>query len=69
MYPLNLRFIKNYLQSVPNLQVAGRGSMYKYNNMDHSILAGVMAARNTMGAHENVWSVNTEEEYHEESKS
>jgi protoporphyrinogen oxidase len=69
MYPLNLRFIRNYLQNVPNLQVAGRASMYKYNNMDHSILAGVMAARNTMGSHEDVWSVNTEEEYHEESKS
>ncbi len=69
MYPLNLRFIRSYLQNVPNLQVAGRASMYKYNNMDHSILTGVLAARNTMGGHEDVWSINTEEEYHEESKS
>jgi len=57
------------LQNVPNLQVAGRASMYKYNNMDHSILTGVLAARNTMGGQEDVWSINTEEEYHEESKS
>lgn len=57
------------LEKIDNLQVAGRGGTFRYNNMDHSILAGLYAARNIMGGNFNVWEVNTEEEYHEERRS
>ncbi|MDD5629024.1 MAG: FAD-dependent oxidoreductase, partial [Elusimicrobia bacterium] len=64
-YSLNLRIIRGYLQSLANVQVAGRGGMFKYNNMDHSILTGILAARNLLGGREDVWGINTEDEYHE----
>lgn len=63
--------VKEYLSRFKNLQCIGRYGLFKYNNMDHSILTGLYAAQNII---ENVntydtWSVNTEEEYHEEKKA
>ncbi len=55
------------LEKYSNLQVAGRGGMFRYNNMDHSILAGLSAARNITGRHYNLWAINEEKEYCEES--
>ncbi|HET9530194.1 MAG TPA: hypothetical protein VFQ92_07580, partial [Blastocatellia bacterium] len=40
-----------------------------YNNQDHSMLTAVYAARNIAGEKNDVWSVNTEMEYHEEVRS
>jgi hypothetical protein len=39
-----------------------------YNNQDHSMLTGVFAARNILGANYDLWSVNTDEEYIEEGR-
>jgi hypothetical protein len=39
--------------------------MHRYNNQDHSMLTGLYAARNVMGAHHDLWSINTERSYHE----
>ncbi|MBL7897218.1 MAG: hypothetical protein JNJ99_01700, partial [Crocinitomicaceae bacterium] len=49
--------------------VIGRYGAFKYNNQDHSILMGVMAAENiASGANHNLWSINTDyEEYQEKS--
>lgn len=60
---------KEVIDRFSNLSVAGRGGMFRYNNMDHSILAGLYAARNIMGEDNDLWSVNTEEEYHEQKKT
>lgn len=54
------------LSGISNLQVAGRGGMFRYNNMDHSILSGWLAARKLMGQDCSPWDANTEDEYHEE---
>jgi len=66
-YEKNLNIIKSYLNQFKNFQLVGRYGMYKYNNMDHSILTGLYAAKNIMGGNYNIWDINTEEQYHEES--
>lgn len=58
--------VRRYLESLTNFQTIGRNGLHRYNNQDHSMLTGVYAARNIVGEHNDVWSVNTETEYHEE---
>lgn len=55
--------IRRGLARIPTLQVAGRNGMHRYNNMDHSILTGLLAARNVLGASNDLWSVNAEDVY------
>jgi len=40
--------------------------MHRYNNQDHSMLTAVLAARNILGARNDLWNVNADYEYHEE---
>jgi protoporphyrinogen oxidase len=54
--------------NLPNLQFVGRNGMHKYNNQDHSMMTACFAARNILGESHDLWSVNTDEEYHEEKK-
>lgn len=56
------------IETVSNLQAIGRGGMFRYNNMDHSILSGIFAARNIMGEKSDLWEINEEKEYHEIKK-
>jgi protoporphyrinogen oxidase len=52
----------------PNVHPVGRNGMHRYNNQDHSMLTAMLTAENiATGSHHDVWSVNVEEEYHEES--
>lgn len=67
-YPENMQIVKEYVKQFSNLQPIGRYGMFKYNNMDHSILSGLYAAENVLGAHHDIWSVNADQEYHEEAK-
>ena len=67
-YADSLATIQRYLESFANLQTIGRNGLHRYNNQDHSMLTGVYAARNILGEKYDVWSVNTEQEYHEESR-
>jgi protoporphyrinogen oxidase len=64
-YADHVATVRRYLEQLPGLQVVGRNGQHRYNNQDHSMLAGVYAARNLTGARHDVWSVNTEAEYHE----
>ena len=60
-----------YLDGFGNLYCVGRNGQHRYNNMDHSMLTAMNAARSIIsgtGDRESVWSVNTEKEYHEEAK-
>jgi hypothetical protein len=66
-YKDSLKTIQNYLQGFENLQTIGRNGTHRYNNMDHSMLTGILAASNILGEKRNLWDVNTESEYHEES--
>jgi hypothetical protein len=57
--------IREFLKQIPNLQLAGRNGMHHYNNQDHSMLTGLLAARNMLGANYDLWKVNVDAEYHE----
>ncbi len=67
-YYENLAILRQYLETFSNLQTIGRNGLHRYNNQDHSMLTGIYAARNIVGEKYDVWSVNTEMEYHEESR-
>jgi protoporphyrinogen oxidase len=61
--------IREYLDRYLNLYLVGRNGMHKYNNQDHSMLTAMTAVDNIIAGiedKENVWSINTEMEYHEE---
>lgn len=68
-YNEHLQVIRESLAGFENLQCIGRNGMFKYNNMDHSILSALLAVENIFGAKNDLWSVNVEEEYHEEAKA
>jgi protoporphyrinogen oxidase len=60
--------VRAFTDRFANLFLLGRNGMHRYNNMDHSMLTAMVAVENIMNgvtAKENIWSVNTEEEYHE----
>jgi protoporphyrinogen oxidase len=44
-YRERLEVIQRYLATVDNLQTVGRNGTHRYNNMDHSMLSGMAAAR------------------------
>ena len=61
-----LKTIREYLDTLPNLQLVGRNGQHRYNNQDHSMVTAMYAARNVLGDKLDVWAVNVEAEYHEE---
>ncbi len=65
----NLKLLQDYLQKISGLAVIGRGGAFKYNNQDHSILMGLMAAKNVQGADLDLWAVNCDYDYQEEERS
>lgn len=66
-YRRSLDKISRFLATFENLQTVGRNGMHKYNNQDHSMLTAVLAVENILGASHDLWEVNTEQEYHEET--
>jgi protoporphyrinogen oxidase len=58
--------ISAWVDTIENFQCVGRNGQHRYNNQDHSMLTAMLAARNVLGADEDVWSVNLERSYHEE---
>lgn len=68
-YKKNLIPIEKYLSTFKNLSVIGRYGSFKYNNQDHSILMGILAADNIINnSNNNLWELNTDYEYQESSK-
>jgi hypothetical protein len=65
-YAESLSKIRSFLDQITNLQMIGRNGMHKYNNQDHSMLTGMLAARNFLGARYDLWMVNVEQNYQEE---
>jgi protoporphyrinogen oxidase len=65
-YSEALATIRGWLSGLGNLQLVGRNGQHRYNNQDHSMLTGMLAARNVAGEDHDVWAVNVDEEYHEE---
>src|ERR1700678_971427 len=61
--------IRNFTDRFENLFLVGRNGMHKYNNQDHSMLTAMTAVDNIIAGikeKQNLWSINTEMEYHEE---
>jgi protoporphyrinogen oxidase len=56
-YRRGLEAIRRFLAMVPNLQLVGRNGMHRYNNQDHSMLTGILAARNVLGAGFDLWEL------------
>ena len=64
--------IREYTDTFENLFLVGRNGMHKYNNADHSMLTAMVAVDNIAAgvtSKENIWSINTEQEYHEEKSA
>ena len=63
--------LKKEMGKYKNLYPIGRGGMYKYNNQDHSILSGILAAQNYVkfADHQHdLWSINVDAEYLEKAQ-
>jgi len=68
-YKKSVRIIKSFLKKIKNVYPIGRSGMFKYNNMDHSMLTAILSVRNFCEKKSyNVWEINTEEKYHEEKQ-
>lgn len=66
-YAADLQPVTSFLKSIPNLSVLGRAGAFKYNNQDHSLLMGLLAAENiASGAGHDLWALNSDSEYQEE---
>src|ERR1700730_5733314 len=66
-YKANVEIMRKWIaQHCPNVFPVGRNGMHKYNNQDHSMYTAMLSVENVLGAHHDVWSVNVEQEYHEE---
>lgn len=64
--------VKKFLDGIENLYCIGRNGQHRYNNMDHSMLTAmesVDAIAKGIKDKTAIWSVNTEEEYHENASS
>jgi protoporphyrinogen oxidase len=70
-YGDNVDVLRAWLaDNAPNVHPVGRNGMHKYNNQDHSMYTAMLTVENIVdGAGHDIWSVNVEEEYHEESSS
>jgi protoporphyrinogen oxidase len=65
-YRGHLQVLEKFLKGIDNLQTIGRNGMHRYNNQDHSMLTGLLAARNILGENHDLWDVNTERSYYED---
>ena len=69
-YRDHLAVLREYVDSLENLQTIGRNGLHRYNNQDHAMLTGIKAVSNLVdGESHDLWSVNTDQEYHEEIRT
>lgn len=68
-YRKNVDVLREWLaEHTPNVHPVGRNGMFRYNNQDHSMFTAMLTVENICtGTTHDVWEVNVEEEYHEES--
>jgi len=67
-YEANVNVLRAWLgERVANVHPVGRNGMFRYNNQDHSMYTAMLTVENILsGTSHDVWSVNVEEDYHEE---
>jgi protoporphyrinogen oxidase len=70
-YAANVDVLRRWLDSeVPNVHPIGRNGMHRYNNQDHSMYTAMLTVENIVaGTAHDIWTVNVEDEYHEEKLS
>lgn len=68
-FAANVAVLREWLAAeVTNVHPVGRNGMHRYNNQDHSMLTAMLAVGNILGeGPHDVWSVNVDEGYHEET--
>lgn len=67
-YKHDLAPLEEYVQTIEHLQCIGRYGAFKYNNQDHSLLMGILAAENINdNTQHNLWNVNTDYDTYQES--
>jgi protoporphyrinogen oxidase len=70
VYHENVNTIRAWLAAnVANVHPVGRNGMHRYNNADHSMYTAMLTVENLFGADHDVWEVNVEDDYHEETSS
>ena len=65
----NFSVIRENLDEINNLYLIGRNGMHRYNNQDHSMLTAKEAVNqiiNKTNDKNKIWSINIDDEYHEE---
>jgi len=67
-YQEHVAVVRAYLATtLPNMHLAGRNGMHKYNNQDHSMMTALLVARNiASGSPLDPWKVNADAVYHED---
>jgi protoporphyrinogen oxidase len=63
--------LRSRIDQFVNLYSIGRAGMHKYNNMDHSLMSGILAARNYLklpGSPYILWDINIDAEYLENAQ-
>jgi protoporphyrinogen oxidase len=69
-YEEAVEVLRDYLERFDNLKTCGRNGLHRYNNQDHSMWTAILATLNLIESTSyDVWSVNTEAEYHEEGEA
>ena len=70
-YADNVSVLNDWIvEHTPNVHPVGRNGMHKYNNQDHSMLTALLTAQNILGTgNHDIWTVNVDEDYHEQSES
>lgn len=69
-YRNHVAVLADYLRSVPSITAIGRYGSFKYNNQDHSILMGLLAAENiATSARHDLWAVNSDYDSYQESST
>ena len=62
--------VQEFLDRIENLYLTGRNGMHRYNNADHSMMTAMIAVDNIISQKKdrsNIWAVNMEKDFHEES--
>lgn len=65
-YAHAMSILKKFLDGFKNFYPIGRGGLHRYDNQDHAMLTGILAARNLLLQEKNdIWNVNADTYYHE----
>jgi protoporphyrinogen oxidase len=68
-YKDHLEVVTEYLKTFEKFQAVGRYGSFKYNNQDHSLLMGILAAENIENGYQhNLWDINTDYDSYQEEK-